>query len=87
MEITLKEITSAMESLLETKLEAKLIPLRNDIGLMKKDIGLMKNDLHILKISTASMNSRLGKLENRMANMELKIDRTDRIVNLLKNTA
>lgn len=60
----IKEITELISRLLDSKLE----PIKNDIA-------AMKTDLSAVRIHVDAINNRLYKLEERVANLDSKLDK------------
>ena len=57
------DILNAVDKMIDSKLES-----------IRNDIGVIKTDLSNLRLHTDSINTRLSKLEERMARTESKID-------------
>lgn len=56
-----------ISALLDSKLDSKLEPILNELSYIKTEI-------HAIRIHTESTSNRLAKLENRMANIDSKLD-------------
>lgn len=51
------------------------LTINNIEKLLEAKLGPIKNDLYTVKLHRESINNRLSKIEDRMANVELCIDR------------